>query len=273
MKISDFQSSINSKGVLQNNRFEVTIPLPLYLKDNRASPAQQERLITLRCEAATFPGMSITTVDEPRLGVGPVEFMPHNATLDDVVLTFLVDSFGDIHRLFFEWFNTIVNIQGSRGQSRLGTSTNYAGGLGGSAAPFEVGFKANYSSDITITVFDKDDTKVMDVTLFKAFPVTLPSMGLAWGTDDELIRITIPFKYTDFSVQYSKANSTFESGATIGNTNLTSETSRLKTSRPTENEGIPARLPSEISRDFVDTTNRRLSREQVFGADRLAPRR
>lgn len=212
MNISDFQSSINSKGVLQANRFTCSFNIPSYLRENNALNPEQQKLITLRCEAATFPGMSITTMDQPRLGYGPLEYMPHNATLDDVTLTFLVDAFGDIHKLFYEWFNVIVNIQGSRGQSRLNTTTRY--GNGGSAAPFEVGYKDSYKTDIEIKVFDKyaEEREVMKVTMFKAYPKVLPSMNLAWGSDDELIRLSIPFVYTDFHVEYRDTGSSFEAG-------------------------------------------------------------
>lgn len=216
MDISNFQSSINQKGVLQSNRFKVMFVLPEYLRErgeigSRLKVETQE-LLTLRCESATFPGMNITTMEQPRIGYGPLEFMPHNATLDDVTLTFLIDAYGDIHRLFYEWFNSMVNIEGSRGQSRLSTTTNRAGG--GSSAPFEVGYKNKYTTDIEIYVYDKYavEREVMRVTLFKAYPKTLPSINLAWASNDELIRLSVPFTYTDFYVEYKEIGTSFSAG-------------------------------------------------------------
>jgi len=232
MNINDFQSSINSKGVLQTNRFVCSFNVPPYLRENNALDPEQQQLISLRCEAATFPGMSITTLDQPRLGYGPLEFMPHNATLDDVTLTFLVDAYGDIHKLFYEWFNVIVNIQGSRGQSRLNALTNY--GSGGSAAPFEVGYKDKYTTDIEIKIFDKyaEEREVMKVTIYKAYPKVLPSMNLAWGSDDELIRLSIPFTYTDFQVEYKESGSSFSAGVKVPTSVPNFQTQKNLSERP-----------------------------------------
>lgn len=222
MNISQFQSSINKKGVLPTNRFIARFGLPAYLRGRQDEAGillknQTEELITLRCEAALFPGMSITPLEQPRLGYGPLEFMPHNVVLDDVTLTFLVDGQGDIHRLFYEWINTMVNLQGSRGQSRLNTTTNY--GNGSSAAAFEVGYKDLYSTDIDISVYDRYNrdeqevgTEIMRIKLFKAHPMALPSMNLAWASNDELVRLTVPFKYTDFYVDYMQTGDTFTAG-------------------------------------------------------------
>jgi hypothetical protein len=212
MNIKDFQSSISSKGVLQTNRFVCSFLVPSYLRPNGAFDPEQHQLISLRCESATFPGMALTTLDQPRLGYGPLEYMPHNAVLDDVTLTFLVDAFGDMHKLFYEWVNTIVNIQGSRGQSSLNVTTRY--GSGGSAAPFEVGYRDNYKTDVEIKVFDKyaEEREVMKVILFNAYPKVLPSISLAWASNDELIRLSVPFTYTDFSVEYKETGSTFTAG-------------------------------------------------------------
>lgn len=210
MNISRFQSSISQKGTLQNNRFRIQFALPQYLREASLAgqfiQEQTTELISLRCESANFPGHTLTLMEQPRIGVGPLEFMPHNATLGDVQLTFLVDAFGDIHRLFYEWHNRIVNVSGSRGQSRL------AGVEGSTHAAFEVGFKSDYAVDLDIFVYDKDNetSPVMQAKLYKAYPTSLPPLPLSWGSNDELIRLTIPFQYTDFDVQYNKAGTSWK---------------------------------------------------------------
>lgn len=211
MNISRFQASISQKGTLQNNRFRVQFALPEYLRATGAAAAlgrvdrATEELVSLRCESANFPGHTLTLMEQPRIGVGPLEFMPHNTTLGDVQLTFLVDAFGDIHRLFYEWHTRIVNINGSKGQSRLNNAD------GSKYAAFEVGFKSDYAVDLEIFVYDKDNEKtpVMQAKLYKAYPTSLPPLPLSWGSNDELIRLTIPFQYTDFDIQYNKAGRSF----------------------------------------------------------------
>jgi hypothetical protein len=218
MDISRFQSSISQKGVLPTNRFRIQFALPPYLREvvlqnlfDKFIDEQITELVTLRCEAASFPGMNMTLMEQPRIGYGPLEFMPHNAVLSDVQLTFLVDAFGDVHRLFYEWHNRMVNISGSKGQSRL------SGTEGSRYAPFEVGYKSDYSTDIQIFVYDRDSETqpVMQAKIYKAFPTDLPSIPLSWNSNDELIRLTIPFKYTDFDIEYSKPGISFGSNLAL----------------------------------------------------------
>ena len=215
--ISEFKSNIDQKGVLQNNRFIVDFGLPEYLKLDRGY--EDLNLVSLRCEAASIPGISITTIDMPRIGFGPLEFQPHNFTQSDIVLTFLVDAHGSVPKLFYDWLNTIVNFQVSRGHSGL----NRVVGLGGiekayQSGAYEVGFKDDYSVDLNITVYDKDQqstglgTKVMKLTAYKAYPKEMTSIDMAWVNDSELMRIQVAFTYTDFSIEYFKDKRTFDTG-------------------------------------------------------------
>lgn len=236
--ISDFKSSIDEKGVLQNNRFIVDFSLPEYLKLDRGY--EDTDLVSLRCEAASIPGVSITTIDMPRIGFGPLEYQAHNFTQDDIVLTFLVDAHGTIPKLFYDWLNTIVNFQVSRGHSGL----NRVVGLSGiekaySSGAYEVGFKDDYSVNLNITVYDKDarqqtssvqvgdfrgpdttrtldiGTRVMKLTAYKAYPKAMSSIDMSWVNDSELMRLQIPFAYTDFNIEYFRDTRTFNSGIAV----------------------------------------------------------
>ena len=220
MNISEFQGSINQRGVLQNNRFVAFFNVPKSIEKLQNRYGIQDKIISARCEAAQIPGVNLTTIDQPRLGYGPSEAMPHNVTLDDVSLTFLLDGQSSLHALFYEWFNTIVNFQGSAGQSTLKSNqTMGPGGLSIGSA-FEVGYKDNYRTDIIIGVYNASayegnkkvsdiGVKVMEVKLFNAFPKTIPSVDLSWQNNDELIRLTVPFSYTDFKMSYPRHGTTF----------------------------------------------------------------
>ena len=236
--INEFKSNIDKKGVLQNNRFIVDFGLPEYLKLNRGY--EDLDLISLRCEAASIPGVSITTIDMPRIGFGPLEYQPHNFTQDDIVLTFLVDAHGTVPKLFYDWLNTIVNFQVSRGHNGL----NRVVALNGIEKPYrsgayEVGFKDDYSVDLNITVYDtaartqtfsvqvgefegsdtartlEYGTRVMKMTAFKAYPKGMSSIDMAWVNDSELMRLQIPFAYTDFNIEYFKDLRTFDSDVVV----------------------------------------------------------
>jgi len=198
-KIGEFISSINNAGVVRNNRFIVEFTLPDYLQSNGSQYGGN--LVSLRCEAAQFPGTSFQSIDgQLRLGYGPIESIPYGIAYDDISLTFLMDGKSRIHKLFYDWTNTIVNFQGSRGQKDWTNKNNRNTG----AAAYEVGYKSKYCTDLKITVYDPQDKAIMYVNVYKAFPKQLPAVDLQWASTDELVKMTIPFTYTDFDVVYPR---------------------------------------------------------------------
>ena len=212
-KINQFISSINQYGVLKNNRYIVEFGLPEYLKSYEATVLNNTmadginslNLISLRCEAAQIPGMSFATVDgPPRIGYGPIESVPYGVTFDDLSLTFILDAHSKIHRMFYDWTNSIVNYH-SKGQSQL----KEAKGPVKNMSTFEVGYKDKYCTDLNITVYDTDDKPVMKATAYRAFPKLLPSTDLSWNNNDELIKVTVPFTYTDFEIEYYRSTKAF----------------------------------------------------------------
>lgn len=289
--ISEFKSNIDQKGVLQNNRFIVDFGLPEYLKLDRGY--EDVDLVSLRCEAASIPGVSITTIDMPRIGFGPLEYQAHNFTQDDIVLTFLVDAHGSIPKLFYDWLNTIVNFQVSKGHDGL----NRVVGLSGiekayTSGPYEVGFKDDYSVNLNITVYDKDarqqtssvqigdlqgpsttrtldiGTRVMKLTAYKAYPKAMSSIDMAWVNDSELMRLQIPFAYTDFSIEYFRDTRTFASNIAVTQEGTNFEEYDFtsgKEVRPTPRPNIPDiadinlanTTPSEARQQVSDTARQR----------------
>lgn len=215
LKINEFISSINKSGVVKTNRFVAFFKIPDYLSGREAEYGINDKLISLRCEAAQFPGVSLSTIDgPPRLGYGAVEAIPYNTAFEDISLTFLVDAHTRIHKLFYDWVNTIVNFQGSRGQKDWEAVTN----TNTRAAAYEVGYKDKYRTDITIAVYDSDDKKIMTVDAYNAFPKLIPSIDLAWGSNDELMKMTVPFSFTDFNVSYHRIEESFAAAVNIPKT-------------------------------------------------------
>jgi hypothetical protein len=224
--ISGFRSSIEKNGVLRTNRFIVFFNLPTGLQKQIGEYGFEDGLISLRCETAQLPGLNLATIDQPRIGWGPTEGVPHNLAYSEITLTFLMDAQSKIHRLFYDWLNTIVNFQGSRGQSSLDRSWDVGSNK---AYAYEVGYKDNYTTDVLVSVYDNYSTgdeggnaaeygnnPVMNVRMFKAYPKALPNIDLSWGANDELIRLSIPFGFSDFTVDYPESGSSFKAGSKIG---------------------------------------------------------
>ncbi|CAB4143217.1 Bacteriophage T4, Gp19, tail tube [uncultured Caudovirales phage] len=205
-RIRDFTASINTSGVLKNNKYiaSVTLPPGHYLSSELNTG--DNTLFSIRCDSVQLPGVAIASADgPPRLGYGPIEKHPYNANFEDVALTFIVDANSRIHRMLHKWVNVIVNFEHSKG------TIKGAGERGGTmgASGYEVGYRNKYAADIQIDVYRdtgrSTNEKTMTYKLYNAFPMAFPSAGLNWNEGD-ILRINIPFAYTDYSVEYETYN-------------------------------------------------------------------
>lgn len=211
-KLSEFITEVESRGVMRTNTFLVNFGLPVALRQPSETKSASLEMMTLRCDSVQLPGMGFATIDgPPSLGYGPIEAIPYGAVFDDITCTFLVDARGDIHKFFYNWMNAIVNFN-AQGQTKLKDSTGPITGM----KPYEVNFKDDITTTINIEVYDtgtgvsndpsnkstRTGQKVMTARAYKAFPKILPSLDLSWGTTDEVVRLSIPFNYTDFNIEY-----------------------------------------------------------------------
>lgn len=210
MDIRRFTSSINNKSVLKNNRFEAQFNFTTDSYMNRSS-ALDGTLLTLRCDSATLPGVSFATADgPPRLGYGPVEKHPYNPMFDDLTLTFMVDAGSQVHKMFYDWVSCIVNFEGYGASTLDRAATRNPT----TAQAYEVGYRDKYACTLTLKVFSVTDTQVMTFTAYNAFPTALPQMSMNWSEGD-ILRLNMPFAYTDFTVNYAdfNTNGPVETGA------------------------------------------------------------
>jgi hypothetical protein len=197
-EISKFRTEIDTRGILRTNRFIVEFGVPLSLGGSNNS---KSRMLSLRCESVQWPGVSFMTMDTPpRAGYGATELIPYAPIFEDITLNFIVDKDAETHKFFFQWMNSIVNLQ-SEGQTNLK-------GNGQKKPAFEVGYKDRYSTDIEITMYREtgvDKThSVMTAKLYRAFPKALPSFDLNWASENEVLIMPVQFAYTDYYITYNK---------------------------------------------------------------------
>lgn len=195
-QISRFRSEIDNGGILRTNRFMVQFAIPEALGGPAGPNGNKAEMLSLRCESVQWPGVSFMTLDTPpRAGYGATELIPYAPIFEDVTLNFIVDKNSKTHKFFFDWMNSIVNLN-SQGMSRL------------QQGAFEVGYKNKYATDIKIMVYREtgvsadDNHAAMTATLYKAFPKALPSFELNWASENDVLKINVPFSYSDFYIQY-----------------------------------------------------------------------
>jgi hypothetical protein len=201
MNIKNFTASINNKGILKNNRFEAQIG---FAKDSYLSKSRalDSGLLTLRCDSVTLPGLALASADgPPRLGYGPIEKHPYSPLFEDLTLTFIVDAGSQIHKMFYDWVGSIVNFEGYGATTLNKASTKHPT----KAVAYEVGYRDQYAATLTVKVYRDTNQPSMTFTAYNAFPMGIPQMNMNWNEGD-VLRLNIPFAYTDFIVEYAKFN-------------------------------------------------------------------
>lgn len=201
MAITSFLSSINNKSILKNNRFlaQFGFPTGSYMSSSRALDG---RLLQVRCDSVTLPGVSLASADgPPRLGYGPMEKHPYSPMFEDLTLTFMVDAGSQIHKMFYDWVGCIVNFEGY-GMSTLNRSSTKNPTP---ANAYEVGYRDKYQATLTVGVYKDNDRPSMTFTAYNVFPMALPQTNMNWAEGD-ILRLSIPFAYTDFIVNYESFN-------------------------------------------------------------------
>ena len=176
---------LHTNNILRNNRFLVTIPTPkLFPRDgNRSIPN-----LDLVCNSGTLPGVSVSTSEIRRHGIGPVEKRPYSVNFIDLNLSFIIDGRGSIHRFFTWWMDGIVRFD------RLVTNPDNRP----FQQPYEVAYRDEYVTDIIIHIYDDKSRQVYKVTAYNAFPLFMGDINLNWGATDDYVILPVTFGYTSW---------------------------------------------------------------------------
>jgi hypothetical protein len=199
-----FLSNIKAKGGLARpNRFQVILPIPLYvgkflesgflerllnlpnsvfsdvstrvLGDKKSVSANPSisRYLALQCEAAELPGKSLNT--EPIQIYNLTYEVPYQAVYTDTSLTFLCTNEFYERKLFDRWLEAIVP-----------TDTNNV--------RYPKGVDTTYLTNITVIQYDDFIKQIYAVEFIDAFPKTISAQPLSWS-DDGFHRLTVQFAY------------------------------------------------------------------------------
>ena len=188
-----FLSEISTNGIIQPNRYQVEITAPEAMRTsliNGTSVIDTTRMLLARAESARLPGISIMTSDVNRFGVGPLQKMPFNVAFTETSLTFIADKNGFVYRYFYTWMNRIFDFTGS-GFNRTLFST---------IPTYTVEYKDRIATDVKTTIYDSNNNARQSVTLYKAFPISFNEVPLEWARENELMRFTVNFAFTNWSL-------------------------------------------------------------------------
>jgi hypothetical protein len=192
--VARFSSNLRQYGTLQTNKFIVRIPTPELF-----DPSQLDPIIEYRANNVRVPGVALDLQRVFRYGVGPEQKFPTSVNFTDININFVDTQNKDIWKRFSFWFNGIFDYTGLRG---------------GSQASYKTEYKAYYTTDIEIHVFDNDGNRISVIVLKEAFPTTLSEVGLSWSENNKLYEFSVGFAFREWYFQdYSVG--TFQSGAIL----------------------------------------------------------
>jgi len=163
--LNEFISSF-TKDLARQNRFDVSIPIPLGLIQYVGTT----RRLNYRIENANLPGRTITTTEQKTYG--PIEKYPYLSTYNDIDLTVIVD--GDMNqKLFFDAWINFINPT---------LSNNFR-------------YKTDYATTISVNQYDQSNNLTYTVALFDAYPISMNQLDLDWG-NDSYHKLSVTFAYT-----------------------------------------------------------------------------
>jgi len=211
--IQDFRDNISQGGVLQNNKFVVTIVRRLEDHSGNTSAILNgtgvpqnfldgyltNAFLQFRAEEVKLPGASLEVFNNHRYGVGIQQKFPTNINFTDLNVTFLEDNRGRIYQYMTSWMNSIFN----HGATSEGLISSYG-----------VAYKDDYATDISVSVYNNEGTytgtpetnssitqPVVTVVFKEAYPIAVNDIPLSWENKSSLVKVSVTLAYTDFYIE------------------------------------------------------------------------
>ena len=158
-------------GYAKPARYEVVIGLPKGATEVEGIDNQTARQVSYHCETIEFPGRQLASkADLSTYGIE--REVVYGQIFDDVSATFYVSSDHKEQKFFNGWQN-----------------------IAASTEDFNIGYYYDYVSSIDIYQLDERDTRRLGVRLLEAFPKTIGSIGMSYGSTNAIEKMTVTFKY------------------------------------------------------------------------------
>lgn len=190
--IDDLKSEIIKRGgIARTNRFNVIMTPPsqalinidigvilssLARNDfNKNQLVNDPRTLSLICESATIPSLEIGVQTD----INTDTYSSKRAiskTFGNVDFSFLVTNDFYVKRMFDDWVDMIID-------------ENY-----------RLGYKDEYTCDVTIQQLNLENEPIYGVTLYNAFPTSIGAMQLTSAADGES-KVTISMAYDKYVVE------------------------------------------------------------------------
>lgn len=176
-RIDEFKANINRhQGLALTTGYQAIIPTAgiggIGVED-----------LSLLCESAVLPGLNLQTNEFRYTGYGKMEKRPYMSAFTDAALIFLLDGSGDVVRFFHEWLRFINEFPEDSSEETIDTFR----------------YPNEYVRDIDIIQYRRDGEAIQTWKLFRAFPITIGDVTVAWGERNVPLRLPVQFSYNSWT--------------------------------------------------------------------------
>lgn len=183
--IETFKSRAGRNGFLRNNKFELIIsPSPSLTTDGIFTNNTSNNL-RFMCDAVNFPGISLNTHDNRRFGYGAIEKKPTSPVFQDLNIDIIADGDNNNWRSIKKWIQYVNNYD----------FVNFGVPGPGGLNFFEVNYKSNYRTTITLDIYHATGIRKSSVKFKDAFPVSISDVQLNWGDTNNILRFQTSWSY------------------------------------------------------------------------------
>lgn len=188
--ITNFAQNIADNGVIKANKFSVSLLPPPILTGTGVTSVIE--MVRFRADVVKVPGVTVTTTEVNRYGIGPTQKQPFSAGFTECTISFLSDANAEIWQFFHNWTRSIFEYNGT---------LNAPQGREANQIPrYITEYKENYSTTVQITLYNDFGETVQEINLFQAFPTGINDIGLNWN-DSQLLKINVSIAYTDYMIE------------------------------------------------------------------------
>ena len=129
-------------------------------------------------ESIDIPGIGFYNSDNVRpYGFGPTYTIPYGLNINEISCVHLIEgkSAATI-KMFEDWTHEIVDWKNS----------------------YSAGYLNDYAAQVNIFTYSPDRSLAREFILREAFPISFNSVPMPWATIDDVTRLTVNYKFTDW---------------------------------------------------------------------------
>jgi hypothetical protein len=189
--INEFKSTVNKYGgPARKNLFVLEIASPPV-----GNTGMRTNDLKFFCQTVDTPGLNFAVSDYYPNSFGIRQSIPTAMSYDQFNCIFMLDSDHTVLSFFHQWMQSVLNYNYSNGPF-----SQINGQL-----PFEVGYKDEISTTITVKHYSTDSQSTYyEYVLNDAFPTQISGAQLSWADNDSYSTATVNFAYSNMSVSGMK---------------------------------------------------------------------